>query len=177
MIISDDENSLLNPAFSIQKLNEEEREQSFNFGIAKSCLDEERRMELLKRELNIGKENADLEAQELKLIERKRKQHFHKEQEVASEVKSITIRQSTLSESKPAYLPPEDVEKEPSTLSNQTQNIENAENIDSVDAEGNLVDPILLGSLNNSNFHMNSDNEVRCIAQIQTVSLAGIIRL
>ncbi|CAI4944493.1 ANM_HP_G0023000.mRNA.1.CDS.1 [Saccharomyces cerevisiae] len=154
----------------IAKLNEEEREQSLILELRKVKLDEERRMELLKRELNIVKENADLEAQELKLIERKRKQHFHKEQEVASEVKSITIRQSTLSESKPAYLPPEDVEKEPSTLSNQTQNIENAENIDSVDAEGNLVDPILLGSLNNSNFHMNSDNEVRCIADSNSLT-------
>ncbi|CAI4603986.1 BBF_collapsed_G0033200.mRNA.1.CDS.1 [Saccharomyces cerevisiae] len=154
----------------IAKLNEEEREQSLILELRKVKLDEERRMELLKRELNIVKENADLEAQELKLIERKRKQHFHKEQEVASEVKSITIRQPTLSEPKPAYVPPEDVEKEPSTLSNQTQNIENAENIDSVDAEGNLVDPILLGSLNNSNFHMNSDNEVRCIADSNSLT-------
>ncbi|CAI4583506.1 CQS_1a_G0031430.mRNA.1.CDS.1 [Saccharomyces cerevisiae] len=154
----------------IAKLNEEEREQSLILELRKVKLDEERRMKLLKRELNIVKENANLEAQELKLIESKRKQHFHKEQEVASEVKSITIRQPTLSEPKPAYLPPEDVEKEPSTLSNQTQNIENAENIGSVDAEGNLVDPILLCSLNNSNFHMNSDNEVRCIADSNSLT-------
>mgnify|MGYP003365165400 CR=1 FL=1 len=142
------------------KSNEEEREQKLILELQTIKLNEERRVEILERELSIAKENADLEAEELRLIELKRQEQLRKEKETKIKNELANIHPPTVTESEPEKLLSEDGQNELNTQ-NKDRGIKNFESnhsqLDTVD--DTPVNLTLPGSFHESAFHINSTSE------------------